>query len=50
MQSLCVLLVLLGVTLADPTIHFMEKFETGKTLRSTRSVLIWAVLVGKEIW
>ena len=30
MQALCVLLVLVGVTLADPAVYFVEKFETGK--------------------
>lgn len=34
MQSLCVLLVLVGVTLADPNVFFMEKFETGKIASS----------------
>lgn len=32
MQSVCVLLLLVGITLADPTVFFMEKFETGEEL------------------
>lgn len=28
MQSVCILLLLVGITLADPTVFFMEKFET----------------------
>ena len=30
MQCVCVLLLLVGITLADPTVFFMEKFETGE--------------------
>ncbi len=30
MQTLCVLLLLVGVALADPSVYFVEKFETGK--------------------
>ena len=29
MRCLCVVLLLVGLTLADPTVFFMEKFETG---------------------
>ena len=29
MKSICVLLGLLALTLADPTVYFVEKFETG---------------------
>lgn len=37
MQSVCVVLLLVGVTLADPTVFFVEKFETGEA---------WTVKVG----
>ena len=30
MKSLCLLLGVLGLTLADPTVHFVEKFESGR--------------------
>ena len=30
MKSICVLLGLLGLALADPTVYFVEKFETCK--------------------
>ena len=29
MKTLCLLLGLLGLALAEPTVHFVEKFETG---------------------
>ena len=45
MQAVCVLLVLVGVTLADPAVYFMEKFETGKG-----GVVLQASLVSEHSW
>lgn len=56
MQSLCVVLLLVGVTLADPTVFFMEKFETGEAWAievrwmCANTIILRLWLARKPVW
>ena len=40
MKTLCLLLGLLGLALAEPTVYFVEKFETGMKKRDRYITLV----------